>query len=270
MANVIGKKLITTEKALELHQGLSTIVNNKVQKEEGKELMPTSYKSIINALPEVVGDMTKTVYDTDNDGIVDKAKNANTVNNLTVETAVPSGAVFTDTTYEIATTSSNGLLSALDKTKLDGIEKNANNFTLEPATSETLGGVKIGSGISVISDGTISVTKPAIPTKVSELENDSNYTTAEVVEGMIADIKQFEVKVVASLPPTGSSGIMYLIPSTKSADRNVKDEYIWIDSTSSYELIGSTAVDLTGYIRKDDLQEASTEDIQAILNLYNQ
>ena len=48
------------------------------------------------------GDMLKSVYDTNDNGKVDSADNAdnaNTVNNLTVETAVPAGAVFTDTVY---------------------------------------------------------------------------------------------------------------------------------------------------------------------------
>jgi hypothetical protein len=42
------------------------------------------------------GDMLKATYDTTNNGVVD---NAEKVNGLTVETAVPSGAVFTDTVY---------------------------------------------------------------------------------------------------------------------------------------------------------------------------
>ena len=46
------------------------------------------------------GDMTKAEYDSNDDGKVDAADNADTVNNLTVETAVPAGAVFTDTVYD--------------------------------------------------------------------------------------------------------------------------------------------------------------------------
>ena len=42
------------------------------------------------------GDMVKATYDTNNSGVVD---NAEKVNGLTVLTAVPSGAVFTDTIY---------------------------------------------------------------------------------------------------------------------------------------------------------------------------
>jgi hypothetical protein len=41
--------------------------------------------------------MLKSVYDTNANGIVD---NAEKVNNLTVETAVPAGAVFTDTVFD--------------------------------------------------------------------------------------------------------------------------------------------------------------------------
>ncbi len=45
------------------------------------------------------GDMMKSVYDVGNKGKVDTALNAEKVNNLTVETAVPENALFTDTVY---------------------------------------------------------------------------------------------------------------------------------------------------------------------------
>lgn len=64
----------------------------------------------------------------------------------------------TDTTYGAASQSAAGLMSAADKTKLDGIATGANKYTLPAATSSTLGGVKIGSNISV-SSGTISLSK---------------------------------------------------------------------------------------------------------------
>ena len=46
--------------------------------------------------PAGSGDMLKSVYDSDGDGIVD---NAEKVNNHTVEADVPAGAKFTDTVY---------------------------------------------------------------------------------------------------------------------------------------------------------------------------
>jgi hypothetical protein len=65
------------------------------------------------------GDMRKEVYDQNGNGTVD---NAELVNGHTVETDVPAGAVFTDTTYVEATGEKAGLLSASDKTKLDSLE----------------------------------------------------------------------------------------------------------------------------------------------------
>lgn len=50
----------------------------------------------------------------------------------------------TNTTYSAATTSSDGLMSAADKAKLDGIVAGANNYTLPVATDSALGGVRIG------------------------------------------------------------------------------------------------------------------------------
>ena len=61
----------------------------------------------------------------------------------------------TNTTYSAATTSAAGLMSASDKTKLDGIATGANKYSLPTASASTLGGIKVGSGLS-ISDGVLS------------------------------------------------------------------------------------------------------------------
>lgn len=55
----------------------------------------------------------------------------------TLGTSVPSGAKFTDTTYSIATTTNDGLMSAEDKTKLDGIVDISKQTSL-PSSGTTL------------------------------------------------------------------------------------------------------------------------------------
>lgn len=77
---------------------------------------------------------------------------------FTIATSVPANAKFTDTTYNPVTTTANGLMLATDKTKLDGIEVGANNYTLPAATTAVMGGVKIGANITN-NGGTIAVTK---------------------------------------------------------------------------------------------------------------
>ena len=57
----------------------------------------------------------------------------------------------TSTTPGNATTSEPGLMSATDKTKLDGLQ----NYTLPEATADVLGGVKVGTGLT-IQDGKLS------------------------------------------------------------------------------------------------------------------
>lgn len=74
--------------------------------------------------------------------------------NLTISNGVLSSK---DTTYSVASTTANGLMSSTDKSKLDGIATGANNYSLPTASSSTLGGVKIGDNIN-INSGTISVT----------------------------------------------------------------------------------------------------------------
>lgn len=69
------------------------------------------------------GDMLKSVYDTNGNGTVD---NAEKVGGLTVLTAVPAGAKFTDTTYAVATASAAGLFGNTDFAKLAAFGPAAN------------------------------------------------------------------------------------------------------------------------------------------------
>lgn len=61
----------------------------------------------------------------------------------------------TNTTYSVASNSSDGLMSSTDKSKLDNIAENANNYTLPDATSLLRGGVLMGAAVPNITiDGT--------------------------------------------------------------------------------------------------------------------
>ena len=85
------------------------------------------------------------------------SKTGNTIK-LTGSDGSSSTVTDTNTTYGNATTGAAGLMSAEDKQKLDGIATGANNYSLPTASASTLGGVKVGSNIT-LSSGTISLTK---------------------------------------------------------------------------------------------------------------
>ena len=57
-------------------------------------------------------------------------------------------------------------ITAAYKSKLDGIANNANNYSLPTASSSTLGGIKVGSGLS-ISNGVLSASGGMRAQKVS-------------------------------------------------------------------------------------------------------
>lgn len=80
-----------------------------------------------------------------------------------LEKSVPSNAVFSDTTYGVASQEANGLLSSIDKKKIDGLSR--------VATSGRYADL---------------VGLPTIPTKVSQLSNDSGFlklVTWDIVSG---------------------------------------------------------------------------------------
>ena len=67
-----------------------------------------------------------------------------------------------------ATRSQSGVMSAADKTKLDGIEANANKYTLPPAGASVLGGIKVGAHLG-ISNGVLSGTYTTATTSAAGL-----------------------------------------------------------------------------------------------------
>lgn len=83
------------------------------------------------------------------------------------------------------------------------------------------------------------------------------------IKDKIAEGKHLSMKVVDTLPVTGEEDIIYLVPSGISLDNNTKDEYIYVND--SWELIGSTAIDLSDYVQKSDLQPLTTTELDAMI-----
>jgi hypothetical protein len=67
----------------------------------------------------------------------------------------------------------------------------------------------------------------------------------------IASIPQFKLSIVKALPTTGEKMTLYLIAKS-GTDNDVYDEYIWIEQDRTFEHLGTTAVDLTGYVKNTD------------------
>ena len=72
------------------------------------------------------------------------------------------------------------------------------------------------------------------------------WSSSKIVAEM-ADI-DFSISIVQELPQSGDSHTIYFVPASTSGVTNVYDEYMYISNT--WEMIGSTAIDLTDYATK--------------------
>lgn len=175
----------------------------------------------------------------------------------------------TDTSRAAASDLTNvtGRVSALETAVGDG-------GSIDTRISTAIGGLdssissEAGKAIAsvTITDGKITAhTKTTLPSKVSDLTNDSGFQTASDVSSAIAeavaDITSFEFEVVQTLPATGEVGIIYLVAHSHGTG-DAYDEYIWVGS--SYEKIGNTDIDLSGYQLSAELVELTSTDIDTI------
>ena len=147
------------------------------------------------------------------------------------------------------------------------------------ASADTLGGVKVGDNLTIDENGVLNADdvdltpyaqKSELPTKVSDLENDSlfidntvnnltnyytkteTYTQAEV-NSLIGAITTLNIQVVTTLPTENiSATTIYLKPIEEKENNNYEE---WIYVNSNWELIGTTAIDLTPYATKEYVAE---------------
>ena len=106
------------------------------------------------------------------------------------------------------------------------------------------------------------------PTKLSDFTNDSNYQTdtqvTTAINNALNDITGFSAVIVETLPTTGETNKIYLVAKEGTANDGY-NEYMWINS--KWEFIGSTSVDLTGYLKITDLIALTNQEILDIIAL---
>ena len=94
----------------------------------------------------------------------------------------------------------------------------------------------------------------SVPTKTSDLTNDSSFMSQEqtntAITNAISGITTVRFRVVSTLPPIqgSQSNIIYLVPNEDSDDDNLYDE--WIVINNAWEPLGSTRIDLSGKVDK--------------------
>ena len=92
----------------------------------------------------------------------------------------------------------------------------------------------------------------------------NNIATTEYVDGKIGEVVQFSFLIVDELPKVGETNHIYLVLNKIGKTGNIYLEYLWIESTQSYELIGSTEVDLSGYYTKEQTDNLLTQKVDKV------
>ena len=136
----------------------------------------------------------------------------------------------------------------------------------------TLSGNKSASdlGLAKTSDLSNFITK-SVNDLVNYYLKSETYSKTEV-DAIVTAIKNSRFEVVSSLPTTNiKTNVIYLVPSADPQTSNAKDEYINLDGTTAgWEKIGSTSVDLSGYVTDTELNTAlanytTTTDLTTLL-----
>ena len=121
-----------------------------------------------------------------------------------------------------------------------------------------------------------------MPTKVSQLTNDSGFQNAtqvnstitgkgyqtqaqvqSLINSAVGNITSIKYEKVSSLPTAGSNGVIYLV-SHSHGTQDIYDEYIWISDSKTFEKIGSTDIDLSAYVKKSELTAITTNDLNTM------
>lgn len=154
-------------------------------------------------------------------------------------------------TKATATTDAAGLMSAADKTKLDGIAAGAQANVIEGVAVQTTAG---GGFIDA------SIVEKKVQLDLSTYATKQDLTT----------IPKFGIEVVDELPTEEiSDTTIYLVPQEGSAasGQDIYDEYIYIpgegEGQGKWELIGNTDIDLSNYSTTEQMNSAISSAVSA-------
>ena len=139
--------------------------------------------------------------------------------------------------------------NAGDKNVIEKVKKNGVALAIDP------------------SDKSVDVIVPT-DAEIETLITSKGYQTETQVQQLIDDelagITGIDFQIVATLPASGVKGVIYLV-----GDASPYDEYIWIEptgGTAHFEQIGSTSIDLSGYVQASEMHALTNAEIDTIFN----
>lgn len=226
--------------------------------------LPTKVSDLTNDGDGTTGSKFATeAYVNTNGGKIDKIKvngTEQTITNKAVDITVPTKTsdLTNDSNFAVDASyvhTDNNYTTA-EKNKLSGIAAGAQANVIES--------IKVNGTAQTITSKAVDIT---VPTNNNQLTNGAGYQTASEVQtainSAISGITGIDFQVVASLPATGTKGVIYLV-SNSGTGSNIYDEYIWV--TNRFEKIGTTEIDLSNYYNTTNLLALTNQEIDTIIS----
>lgn len=122
------------------------------------------------------------------------------------------------------------------------------------------------NGVALTVDNkTVNIPVPT-DADIESLIGAHGYQTAEdvstAIDAALADVTGIDFQIVAELPATGEKGVIYLVGAATPYD-----EYIWVEpegAAAHFEQIGSTSIDLSGYVQATEMHALTNSEIDTI------
>ena len=168
-----------------------------------------------------------------------------------------------------ATTEFDGVMSAADKQKLDGLS----NYTLPIASATSLGGIKLGSGLSATSDGTVNVSADVVAGSVewNSIKNKPNVAILDGNNEFVSDdgnirtiISGNQFSVGYRVNPTQNMWNEVLTIGNNYIQTNGIKMFGGGDSNHAFTTNGKI-FDLSKLVNTSDIQSISTDELNEIL-----
>lgn len=174
------------------------------------------------------------------------------------------------------------------KGEFDTLKTQVQGIVNTGGEANTINTVKVNGTALTVTDKTVNV---VIPQDTSDLTNNAGFITAAALAGLaeqasvytkaetntaistaLAGISGVSFQVVSDLPQQGESGIFYLKAITGGKNKNLYEEWVWVNKGTTenpdwdFEQIGTTAVDLSGYLQASDMVAITTAEIDELFN----
>lgn len=138
-----------------------------------------------------------------------------------------------------------------DVTNLGGKLNTVEEIVGKKSTGEGVASTGLIASVEALEaqDGVLAGEIDALETSLTNVYTKTE--TDSAIAAAIAAVDHLSREIVETLPENANANVIYMVRREGGAGQDVYNEYMYINGT--WEIIGDTSVDLTGYAKKEDI-----------------